>query len=184
MWDILQQYQKSGQPVIQSKPRIRWVPQGVAIQASILVSSYKTARAAWKISIWCWDARLEAVCGQGQALQERNDTMEHLPPGFFPGDREIDLAEKNLRGNSPAVQWLGLGAFATEGLGSIPAGGTKMPQATWHSQKNNKSRKNCKRLWRGEVFLAGSKIRPLSLSGFRKAALTVSPYSPQRAAVC
>ena len=58
------------------------------------------------------------VCGQGQALQERNDTMEHLSPGFFPGDREIDLAEKNLGGgNSPAVQWLGLETFAPEDPG-------------------------------------------------------------------
>ena len=30
-------------------------------------------------------------------------------------------------GNSLAVQWLGLGAFTAEGLGSIPVWGTKIP---------------------------------------------------------
>ena len=30
---------------------------------------------------------------------------------------------------------IGLHAFTTEALGSIPDRGTKIPQATWHSQK-------------------------------------------------
>ena len=34
-----------------------------------------------------------------------------------------------------AVQWLGLGAYAAKGLGSIPDQGTKIPQAAWHGQK-------------------------------------------------
>ena len=51
--------------------------------------------------------------------------MEHLPPGFFPGDREIDLAEKNVKGNSPAVQWLELEDLAAEDLGSVPMGELK-----------------------------------------------------------
>ena len=33
-------------------------------------------------------------------------------------------------GNSLAVQWLGLGAFTAQGLGSIPGWGTKIPEAT------------------------------------------------------
>ena len=33
------------------------------------------------------------------------------------------------------VQWLGLGAFTAESLGSIPGRGTKIPQATRHGQK-------------------------------------------------
>ena len=37
--------------------------------------------------------------------------------------------------NSLAVQWLGLCAFTAEGLGSIPDWGTKISQATRHSQK-------------------------------------------------
>ena len=32
------------------------------------------------------------------------------------------------------VQWLGL-CFHCQGLGSIPGRRTKIPQATWHSQK-------------------------------------------------
>ena len=43
---------------------------------------------------------------------------------------------KNIKGNSLAVQWLGLCAFTAEGTGSIPGWGTKIPQATWGSQKN------------------------------------------------
>ena len=42
--------------------------------------------------------------------------------------------EGNL-GNSLAVQWLGLGASMAGGPGSIPGWGTKIPQATWHSQR-------------------------------------------------
>ena len=38
-------------------------------------------------------------------------------------------------GNSLAVQWLGLHAFTSEGLGSIPGQGPKIPQDTQHGQK-------------------------------------------------
>ena len=44
-------------------------------------------------------------------------------------------------GNSLAVQWLGLGTFTAEGTDSIPAGGTKIPQAEWHRQKLKKKKK-------------------------------------------
>ena len=37
-------------------------------------------------------------------------------------------------GNSLAVQWLGLRAF-TARTGSIPVGGTKIPQVMWRGQK-------------------------------------------------
>ena len=33
------------------------------------------------------------------------------------------------------VQWSGLHTFTAKGLGSIPAQGTKMPEAAWHGQK-------------------------------------------------
>ena len=36
-------------------------------------------------------------------------------------------------GNSLVVQWLGLCAFTADGAGSIPGGGTKIPQAERHS---------------------------------------------------
>lgn len=39
------------------------------------------------------------------------------------------------------VQWLGLGAFTSEGLGSIPCRGTKIPQAMRLSQKQNQTKK-------------------------------------------
>ena len=47
-----------------------------------------------------------------------------------------------LPGNSLAVQWLELRAFTAEGLeglGSIPGGGTMIPQATWCRQKKKNS---------------------------------------------
>ena len=41
---------------------------------------------------------------------------------------------KRLHGSSPAVQWLGLGAFTPEGPGSIPGQEIKIPQDTRHSR--------------------------------------------------
>ena len=41
-----------------------------------------------------------------------------------------------MRGNSLVVQWLGLGAFTAEGLGSTPGWGTKIPQAARCNEKN------------------------------------------------
>ena len=40
------------------------------------------------------------------------------------------ISHQNM-GNSLAVQWLGLGAFTARVIGSIPGGGTKIPQAAW-----------------------------------------------------
>ena len=42
---------------------------------------------------------------------------------------------KVTRRNSLAVQWLGLGAFTAEGLGSIPGRGTKILQGSRCGQK-------------------------------------------------
>ena len=40
-------------------------------------------------------------------------------------------ANQNLsRGDSRVVQWLGLGGFTAEGLGSIPGWGTETPQSS------------------------------------------------------
>ena len=44
--------------------------------------------------------------------------------------------KKNITRNSLAVQWLGLHALTAKGPGSIPGGGTKIPQAVQHGQKN------------------------------------------------
>ena len=41
-------------------------------------------------------------------------------------------------GNSLVIQWLGLHIVTAKGPGSIPGGGTKIPQAAWHSQKKKK----------------------------------------------
>ena len=41
-------------------------------------------------------------------------------------------------GNSLVVQWLRLGAFTAVALSSVPGWGTKIPQATWYSQKKKK----------------------------------------------
>ena len=41
------------------------------------------------------------------------------------------------------VQWLGVQAFTTEGMGSIPGQGTKIPQTTWPKEiKKKKSIEN------------------------------------------
>ena len=54
----------------------------------------------------------------------------------------LSVAVKNIRpGISLAIQWLGLGTFTAEGLGSIPGGGTKISQAMWSSKKK-KEKKN------------------------------------------
>ena len=44
--------------------------------------------------------------------------------------------------NSLAVQWLGLHAFTTEGAGSIPDQGTKIPRATWCGHKKKLKKEN------------------------------------------
>ena len=48
------------------------------------------------------------------------------------------MSEKEQRGNSLVVQWLGLSTFTAEGLGSIPGQGTKIPQAARHGQGKKK----------------------------------------------
>ena len=45
-----------------------------------------------------------------------------------------------VRGNSLAVQWLGLHASTAGGMGSIPAQGTKILHAEWHSKKKEKKK--------------------------------------------
>ena len=39
------------------------------------------------------------------------------------------------------IQWLGLHAFTAKDMDSISGQGTKIPQATWHGQKNKKQKK-------------------------------------------
>ena len=46
--------------------------------------------------------------------------------------------QKRKRGNSLAIQWLGLCALIAEGLGLIPVSGNEIPQAMCHGQKTNK----------------------------------------------
>ena len=45
---------------------------------------------------------------------------------------------KSISGDSLAVQCLELCALTAEGPGSIPGGGTKILEATWHGQKKTK----------------------------------------------
>ena len=56
---------------------------------------------------------------------------------------ELFTLKWSILGTSLAVQWLRLHASTAGGMGSIPGGGTKIPQATGHGQKinnnNNKS---------------------------------------------
>ena len=48
-----------------------------------------------------------------------------------PGSKRICL------GSSLEVQWLDLGTFTAEGLGSMPSQGTKIPQAAWPKKKED-----------------------------------------------
>ena len=43
-----------------------------------------------------------------------------------------------IQETSLAVQWLSLHASTAGGMGSIPGGGTKIPDATWCGQKKKK----------------------------------------------
>ena len=59
------------------------------------------------------------------------------------GDRKERKKSRKLNtiiymGNSLVVQWLGLCTFTTEGTGSIPGWGNKIPQAVWCSKKKKK----------------------------------------------
>ena len=50
----------------------------------------------------------------------------------------IFWVHKNDIRTSLEIQWLGLHTSTVGGMGSISAGGTKIPQAPWSSQKNKK----------------------------------------------
>ena len=53
------------------------------------------------------------------------------------------------------VQWLGLHASTTEGLGSIPGQGTKIPNATWWASKQKKKKTNTPFPWFYQHFWKG-----------------------------
>ena len=72
-------------------------------------------------------------------------------------------------GTSLEVQWLGLRAFPVKGEGSIPGQGSKIPQATWCSQKKKKKREKKENI-KGAVRTSGQKaqsvvILPCPVSG-------------------
>ena len=48
-----------------------------------------------------------------------------------------NLIKCNIGGTSLVVQWLRLYASTTGDMGSIPGGGTKIPQAAWCGPNNN-----------------------------------------------
>ena len=54
--------------------------------------------------------------------------------------QDVSLSEKCKMWEFPVVQWLGLGSFTAEDLGSIPGQGTKIPQATLLGRKKKKPR--------------------------------------------
>ena len=55
---------------------------------------------------------------------------------FFTTDQSYRT--KRLGGNSPEVQVLGLSSSSAGGAGSVPAQGTKIPQATLHGRTKTK----------------------------------------------
>ena len=52
------------------------------------------------------------------------------------------VSKRKGKGNSLAVQWLGLRAFTVKGPGSIPGEGTEIPQA---AQPKNKQKTKTKK---------------------------------------
>ena len=55
---------------------------------------------------------------------------------------DYSISKRIKIGNSLAIQWLGLCTLISKGLGSIPGQGTKIPQAMWSSQKENREKEN------------------------------------------
>ena len=80
-------------------------------------SAHKSYLIRWLIK--CWEGRVLHL---------------HYMSNVFLSFSSIEEHEK--MGNSMVVQWLGLLAFTAKGQGSIPGGGTKIPQAMRCSQKN------------------------------------------------
>ena len=56
-------------------------------------------------------------------------------------DLVLQKVNESKRRNSLALQWLGLHAFIAKGMGSIPSGGTKIPQAMQLNQINKNTNK-------------------------------------------
>ena len=69
-------------------------------------------------------------------------TMRHH---FTP--TQIAKIKKTAKGTSLVVQWLGLWASSTGGMGSIPGWGTKIPHAAQLSQKKKKKKTANKECW-------------------------------------
>ena len=78
-----------------------------------------------------------------QLIQESGIAFWHIAEDSLRYSKADDDS-KQQNGEFPAVQLLGLCAFTEEDAGSIPGRGTKIPQATWYSQKTkqNKQTKN------------------------------------------
>ena len=62
-----------------------------------------------------------------------------LGPRSQTHSRIVSLTKKISLRNSLVVQWLGLSAFTTESLGSIPGQGTKILKATQCSEKEKRT---------------------------------------------
>ena len=110
-----------------------------------------------------WDVVHQAPLSMGFPRQEYYSGLlfpfpEDLPdPGIKPGFPALQAdylpseprgetlwlyitCQKRKRGNSLAIQQLGLCALIAEGLGLIPVSGTEIPQTMLHSQKTNKQK--------------------------------------------
>ena len=63
------------------------------------------------------------------------------------------VKNNSFGGNSLVVQWLRLSAFTAVALSSVPGWGTKIPKATWYSQKKKKKIHFCKKQNNVCIFL-------------------------------
>ena len=67
--------------------------------------------------------------------KRREQVVHFMWPWVRECSKEKPVFKGEKKGNSLAVQWLGLGAFTAQGPVSIPGQGTKIPQAARYGQK-------------------------------------------------
>ena len=79
--------------------------------------------------------------GKIKAFQTKIEKVCHQKNVTINSKEYTSGRKKMIPGNSLVVQWLGHYALTAKSLGSIPGRGTKIPQATWCSQKRKKKRK-------------------------------------------
>ena len=126
-------------------------PRGADVRlhkgTQVIQTSVYTAAPTWGWSLPLWESEA-CLAGVGMGLL-RNTTRTNMwtsvhgvhrkALNHFPCSlqeyTDMPFIKTISARNSLAVQWLGLWAFITDGLGLIPGQGTKIPQVTQSGQK-------------------------------------------------